>query len=56
LALVEVRNDFDKNPRLVTAVGFLLPAPPGLKPRIMIKTKSKISIKNPRAWTLEVVS
>jgi len=56
LALVEVRNVFDKNPRLATAVGFLLPGPPGPKPRIMIKTKRKISIRNPRAWTLAVVS
>jgi len=30
LALVEAEIDFDKNPRLATAVGFLLPAPSGL--------------------------
>jgi hypothetical protein len=27
--MVEGKTDFDKNPRLATAVGFLLPAPAG---------------------------
>jgi hypothetical protein len=43
LALVEAELNFDENPRLETAVGFLLLAAVGHKPRkTMIKRKSKI--------------
>jgi len=45
LALVEAELNFDKNPRLETAVGFLLSAAAGQQRRkrmIKIKMKSKI--------------
>jgi hypothetical protein len=46
--LVVGKTNFDKNPRLETAVGFLMPAPGQSKPRkTMIKIKMKITIKSP---------